>query len=196
MSDGPRPTTTPPPDGDDRSAQGRRLERAPGDRYTGRTPQRPSATSAPVPGRPPARRPTTAPVAPAGDTAPAEPRPRRALGLAILAALVGGAVVFAIGNLDLGSGLVALSAAVGWTTGLALTEGGGRGGSWPKSPIRPILGGGLAAAGVTGAMLALGLYAQVEGGVLPPVDYLAQRFGPLPLIDIVAAGLAGAVRAR
>jgi drug/metabolite transporter (DMT)-like permease len=127
---------------------------------------------------------------------PASPRPRRALGLAVLVALVGGAIVFGIGNLDLGSGLVALSAAVGWATGLALAEGGGRGGSWPMSPVRPILAGGLAAAGVAVAMLALGLYAQAEGGVLPLVDYLAQRFGPLPLIDIAVAGLAGAIRAR
>ena len=62
--------------------------------------------------------------------------------------------------------------------------------------MRIVIAVALATMAAGGAFLALGIYAIVEGGVLSPIDYLAQRFGPLVLLDILAAAAAAAFRAR
>jgi hypothetical protein len=58
------------------------------------------------------------------------------------------------------------------------------------------LAAGLAVAGVLLGQIGLWLFARTEGGVLPIVDYLGQTFGPLVVLQIVAAGLAAAWAAR
>lgn len=167
MSDDRIPKTSKPAAPGDRAT--RRLERAPAERF---------------------RQPTGA---------PAESRtvaPAAAVALAALVALLGGIIVFVIGNLDLGAGLVALSAAVGWTTGLALAEGRRGSGGYPAGPPRIAIAALFAVAAVGGAFLALGIAAILEGGALSPIDYLGNRFGPLVLLDLLAAGAAAAIRAR
>lgn len=149
--------------------------------------------------RRPAGKATRKPAGPAtgSDTrAPAPANPTTVLALAVLVAAIGGVVVFLVGNLDVGAGLLALSAAVGWTTGLALAEGRRGRGGYPPGRTRIVLAAGLAAAAVALAFLALGVLAILEGGVLSPIDYLTNRFGPIVLLDIVVAGVVGAARAR
>lgn len=166
MSDARSPKPSKPAVPGDRAR--RRLERAPGDRL------RPAASAEPG----------------------AAVSPAAAVALAALVALLGGIIVFIVGNLDLGAGLVALSAAVGWTTGLALADGRRGKGGYPAGPTRIVIAALLAVAAVGGAFLALGIAAILEGGVLSPVDYLGNRFGPLVLLDLLAAGAAAAIRAR
>lgn len=166
MSDARRPTPTKPAPPGDRAR--RRLERAPGERFGTTT----------------------------GATSAAAVSPVAAVALAALVALLGGIIVFIVGNLDLGAGLVALSAAVGWTTGLALAEGRRGKGGYPAVAARPGIAALLAVAAVGGAFLALGIAAILEGGVLSPIEYLGNRFGPLVLVDLLAAGAAAAIRAR
>jgi hypothetical protein len=132
----------------------------------------------------------------AGSPVPERERAVRAVALAALVALIGGIILFIIGNLDLGAGLLALSAAVGWTTAIALADGRRGAGGYPRGPARIVIAVALATVAAGGAFLALGVYAILEGGVLSPIDYLAQRFGPFVLLDILAAAAAAAFRAR
>jgi hypothetical protein len=166
MSDARTPKPSKPAVPGDRAR--RRLERAPGDRLRATAGTEPAVTVSPA----------------------------AAVALAALVALLGGIIVFIVGNLDLGAGLVALSAAVGWTTGLALAEGRRGKGGYPAGPTRMVMAVFLAVAAVGSAFLALGIAAILEGGVLSPIDYLANRFGALVLLDILAAGVAAAIRAR
>lgn len=153
---------------------------------TPRRPARPPAGTTPRPGG--ASRPGKRPP-PAAD-------PGAVVALAVLVAAIGGVVVFLVGNLDVGAGLLALSAAVGWTTGLALAEGRRGRGGYPPGRTRMALAAGIAAGAVALAFVALGVAAILEGGVLSPIDYLANRFGPIVLLDVAIAGVVGAARAR
>ena len=102
--------------------------------------------------------------------------------------LVGAALLAVLGLLDLSLGLIAVAAGIGWSAGYV---------------ARPV--GGVAAVGVAVAAavasVALGLalrwaWSLAEGGVLGPVDYLAERYGLLTLLLPMAAGVVAAVRAR
>jgi len=147
--------------------------------------------------RPPAARYGTVAAGPAdGPAVPERVRAVRAVALAAVVALIGGIILFVIGNLDLGAGLLALSAAVGWTTAIALADGRRGSGGYPRGPARIVIAVALATVAAGGAFLALGIYAIVEGGVLSPIDYLAQRFGPLVLLAVLATAAAAAFRAR
>ncbi len=146
----------------------RRLEHAPGDRFRG-----------PAPG---------------GDPAPAgRPRPRY---LAVAGTAVAGAAVFGIaGSFDLGVGLVALAAFIGWAVAIALVWGGAAG--RPGAPARSAaLASAIGVASVVGGLVLLWAWARAEGGVLTPIEYVDERFGWLGVVFLLAAALAAYLRAR
>lgn len=150
----------------------RRLDRAPGERYR----RRPDAPDAPE----------------ARTDAPGSRT--RGVGAALVVAAVGGAGFALVGSFDLGPGLLAASAFIGWAVAIALVWGAGP--SWPRGRSRAtlaaVLGGGSIAAGLA----LLWVWSRAEGGVLGPLDYLDERFGLLPVADVVIAALAAALRGR
>jgi len=105
-----------------------------------------------------------------------------------------GAIVYALlGEINLDPGLVIVAAVVGWAVALALIWGAGVAAPIPRQALiaAAIAGGAI----VVGLLLAWAI-SRVEGGVLDPVGYTDERYGPLAYLEIgVAAGLAW-LRAR
>lgn len=163
-----------PEPGERRPAATPRLDRAPGERYgTGAT----ALTGSP-------------------EAAGARRRPWiRSLVAADLVAAIGAVVVFLLGMLDIGPGLIAVAAAIGWAVALAMVWGGGAR-SFRGPGTGTVLAAGLAAGAIVVGFLLNWAWSRAEGGVLDPVAYLDQRYGLFALVDIAAAGLAGAIRAR
>ena len=150
-----------------------RLDRAPGERYAQRTPG--GAAS------------------PAGVPSPG--RRMRALAAAAVAAAIGALVIFALGLVEIGPGLIAVSAAVGWAVALALVWGSA-GAGFESRGTRTAIAAALGATGIIVGFLLNWGWSRAEGGVLDPAAYLDQRYGLLAIADIVVAALAGALRAR
>ena len=164
--------TTPPPEPGQP-----RLDRAPGERYR-------AASTA------------TGTAGPSGRPEPLPWTRRRRVALCVAVAVIGGVLVLILGGLDLGAGLIVVAATAGWLGGLLLA-GGSAPGRGPDAGVRR----GVAAALIAGGGIALGfvadgLRALSEGGVLSPVDYASERYGPLALVVIVAAIVAGLLRGR
>jgi hypothetical protein len=101
----------------------------------------------------------------------------RAVVLAIAAALAGAAATTVLGGvLAVSAGLVVVAGAIGWAVAVALRVGGG---SRLDVGRRLRLAIPLSTLAVALGQLGLWLYARSEGGVLGPVDYLAETFGLL-----------------
>lgn len=101
----------------------------------------------------------------------------------LIGVILGGALVIAaLGLLDLSLGLLAVAAAIGWVAGDV-----GR---------QPLVAGAAAAAAVALGLVLRWAWSLTEGGVLGPVPYVAERYGPLAVALVVVAGTVGAVRAR
>ena len=153
----------------------RRLARPPSDRYRGAA----RAGTGSWPGEtqgadPPAATPLS---------------PTRGIVYGSVAAIVGAALIVVFGGaLAISAGLLVVAAAVGYAVGLAAVAGAG---DTLATPARSWIAAAIAGLGVVLGQAGLWVYARAEGGVLPPIDYLAQTFGPLvPLELLVAAGLA------
>ncbi len=172
MSEPPR---TPEPETPPQVAGERRLSRPPSERYgapsTGGTP-------------PGAERPPGAPT----DTNAGHP-PVRGIAFGAIAALVGAALIVVFGGaLAVSAGLLVVASGVGYAVGLATVIGAG---DSLSGGARPWIAGALAALGVVLGQIGLWLFARAEGGVLAPIDYLGQTFGPLvPVEVLLAAGVA------
>ena len=137
--------------------------------------------------RPPSERyrPTDRPVPVEGG------KPRsRALLLASLATLVLGAAITAAGILEITAGLIAVAAIGGWAVAWALRPGG--------LSVRDRLGMAVALAvvGVVLGQVGLWIYGRIEGGVLGPLDFLAEVYGPLVVLEVAAAAVAAWWTAR
>ncbi len=135
--------------------RGRVLDRPPSDRYAEAAP--PPSTDTPVSSRAPQ---------------------------ALLAALVGAAVITVLGGpLSVTVGLVGVAAVIGWAIG---------------SIVRPSLGlaVGLAIASIALGLIGIWLVARFEGGVLSLPDYLGQVQGPLVAIEIAVAAIVAAATVR
>ena len=106
----------------------------------------------------------------------------------------GALAFFLLGLLDLGAGLLVVAAFIGWVVALALVWSGrdaipaparawrsprcsAPGRSWPRSWLDWV-------------------YALIQGGVLGPLDYVAQRYGIVALLCVAAAAGVAALRAR
>lgn len=101
---------------------------------------------------------------------------------------------FLVGLLDLGAGLLAIAAFIGWVVALALVWTGRE--TLPRARTRMAIAAMLGAWSIVAAILADWLYALVQGGVLGPLDYVAQRYGIVALLCVVAASGVAALRAR
>ena len=90
-------------------------------------------------------------------------------------------VVAAVGAL-----LVAVGVAIAWG---GVPGGGARGrrGWWSA---------GLAAASIVVGFVLLWVWSHVEGGVLDPIAYLEERFGPIAYLNIVVAAAVAWLRAH
>lgn len=97
------------------------------------------------------------------------------------------------GVLAVSAGLLVLAAVTGWAVAIGLRAGGGL---TIKASSRVRLALGLATLAVTGAQLGLWLYARSEGGVLGPIDYLAETFGFLVPLQYLAAWVVAWATAR
>jgi hypothetical protein len=106
----------------------------------------------------------------------------------------GAVVYFLAGLVDLGAGMLAVAAFVGWVTGVALIWWGRR----AISPDRLRLGlaVGLGAWSIVFAMAIDWVYALMQGGALGPIDYVAQRYGWWGIASIPVAALLAGLRAR
>jgi hypothetical protein len=142
----------------------RRLERAPGERYA--TPGSPEAPEAPEP---------------SGSFA-------RATLLGGTVAIAGAlAITLLVGLLAIDTGLVVVAGLSGLFAGLAVRLGAG--GSLGRGE-RARLAVALALAGVALGLAGSWLYGRYEGGVLGPLDYVVQVFGPLALLLAAVAAVA------
>lgn len=169
-----RRMTTPDGTAPDRPDGGeRRLARPPSDRYR-----------------------TTAPAAEAGDDDRAEVGGSlgRAVAFGALTGLVLAATITVLGGvLLITAGLIAVAGLGGWAIAVAVRAGG-------LDAVAPSgrrgLAVGLAAAAVLAGQLGLWLFARYEGGVLGPVDYLAETFELLVPLQFLAATAAAWLAAK
>jgi hypothetical protein len=174
----------PPPD-PPRST--RMLDRAPGERYRGMG----AGAGAPTSGA------GSAAGAAEASGAGTPIAGRGSVGRAVLAggaaAVAGGALWAVLGEIELGAGLLAVAGFIGWAVAVAMI--------WGAGVVRPIPRSRLVAAMLGAGSIILGLLlatvlAQAEGGVLGPLDYTNERYGPLAYAAVLIAGLVAAVRGR
>ena len=109
-----------------------------------------------------------------------------AIGVGIAIALAGGVALVT-------AGLLALAGLGGWVVAIAVRTGGDAALTRERRIGVAVV---LAALGVLGGQLGLWLFARYEGGVLGPVDYLADTFGVLVPIELAAAVAAAWLAAR
>ena len=148
--------------------QRRQLDRAPGTRYVTASP---------------------AVAAPAGRVSV------RGIGITALVASVGAAVFFVLGQLNLGPGLLAVAAFTGWITAVALVDLDGGAGLRP-GPARISVAAGMAGGAILAAILLDWAWAGVQGGVLGPLDYVGDRYGPAAVLDVGVAAFFAGLHAR
>jgi hypothetical protein len=122
------------------------------------------------------------------------PGRRRAIGAALGVASAGALVVFVLGQVDVGAGLLAVAAAIGWLIALALVWGGMTGA--PTGRRRLLVAVGFAAAAI---LVGFGLdwgWSRLQGGALDPLAYLDQRYGLLAWVNVAVAAAAAGLRGR
>jgi hypothetical protein len=103
--------------------------------------------------------------------------------MALLASEVGALAIALGGILALSAGLVVIAAVVGLIVGWVLRGPASQGRSMAVAAV------GIALLGVATGQLWLWVIALLEGGVLGPLDYLAQTFGFLVPAQFIVAGL-------
>ena len=115
----------------------------------------------------------------------------RGVAIATVVAIVGaGAIVLVGGILTLTSGLLVVAGVTGLGVAVALRIGAG---DRLTSRRRATIAVALTVAAVALGQLGLWQYARTEGGVLSPLEYLAEVYGPLVLLEFgVAAFIAWA----
>jgi hypothetical protein len=120
--------------------------------------------------------------------------PGRGIAFGIVAAVGGAAAITLLGGvLAVSSGLIVAAGASGWAVGIALRVGAR--GQLAIGP-RTRLAVGLALLAVALGQLGLWVYALTEGGVLGPLDYLAETFGVLVPLELLAAWIVAWATAR
>lgn len=164
MTDTPR---DPDPDGAPPDGGERRLARPPSERYASTAAERPAP--------------------PSDATDPASPA--RGIAFGAIAAIVGAVVIVVLGGaMAISAGLLAAAVVLGYAVGIGTVVGAS---DTLSRARRPFIAATLAGIGALLGQVGLWLFARTEGGVLQPVDYLAQTFGPLvPLELLLAIGVA------
>jgi len=161
----------------------------------------PSGTPAPTPGERRLAHPPSDRYRAAETTAPdavAKPDPTasvaRGLAIAVVAAIIGAIAIVVLGGvLTFTAGLIVVAAATGWGVGGGLRFGAG---ARLRPGRRVIVALVIAVAAIALGQLGLWQYGRSEGGVLPPVEYLVEVFGPLVPLQFVAAALVAWLTAR
>jgi hypothetical protein len=160
---------------------GRRLDRAPGERYR-------AAEGAAAPAG-----------AGAGEAAEAgadRGNPRRSLGAGLVATAGMGLLYAVIGSFDLGAGLLAVAGFAGWAVAVALAWGAGSR-PLPGRRRRVAIASALGAGAIVLGFLLLWAWSRIEGGVLDPVGLLDQRFGAaFGALQVLVAAIVAGLRAR
>lgn len=112
----------------------------------------------------------------------------------MVAATVGAVLVTVLGGvLAISSGLLVVAGATGWAVAAGLRAGAGR---QIAADRRVRLALGLVLLSFALGQLGLWLFARTEGGVLGPLDYLAEVFGPLVPFELLVAWIVAWVTAR
>ncbi|HEV8282606.1 MAG TPA: hypothetical protein VGQ02_12145 [Candidatus Limnocylindrales bacterium] len=127
---------------------------------------------------------------------PATPVGTRARGITwgMATAILGAAAITVAGGLlAITAGLLVIAGVVGWAVALAVVNAGG---ASPGGARRVGTAITLALTGVALGQLGLWLLARQEGGVLSPLDYLAEVFGILVPLELAIAGLVAWWRSR
>jgi len=174
----PGPSDAPPDDGGPATSSPgeRRLARPPSDRY---------------------RESEAALAAAAADSADAvDPDASVARGVAVATAvaIAGAAAIVVLGGvLTLTELLVVVAGFTGGGVGIALRWGAGE---QLARRRRVVIALALALGAVALGQLGLWQYGRSEGGVLGPLDYLGQVYGPLVLVEFAAAGVLAWLAAR
>ena len=176
MSDPQQTVSDPSPSG---GGERRRLDRAPGERY-GKGGGGPGGTGGGADE--------------GGGTGGGGGAGRPGVIRAFLVADAGALVFFLLGLLDLGAGLIAVAAFIGWVVALALVWTGRD--AVPRARTRVAIAAVLGGWSILAAILADWVYALIQGGVLGPLDYVAQRYGIVALLCVAAAAGVAALRAR
>jgi hypothetical protein len=118
----------------------------------------------------------------------------RGLAVALVVVLVGALVLVVLGGIaTVTSGLIVVAGAIGFGVAVALQLGArGR----LSSRRRIVLAVGLTAGSIALGQLGIWQYGRAEGGVLPLIDYLAEVFGPLVVVEFVVGAVVAWAVAR
>ncbi|MDO8484168.1 MAG: hypothetical protein Q7S35_04415 [Candidatus Limnocylindrales bacterium] len=120
--------------------------------------------------------------------------PARGVAFGVAAAVVGAAAMTVLGGvLAVSAGLLVVAGATGWAVAVGLRTGAGQ---RLTADRRVRLALALALLSVVLGQLGLWLYARTEGGVLGPLDYLAETFGLLVPLELLAAWIVAWATAR
>jgi hypothetical protein len=167
-----RDPALPPPNPDPASPGERRLAHPPSDRYR-------------------AAEARAAADAEAGDPAASV---ARGVAVALLVAIVGAVLIVILGGvLTLTEGLLVVAGFTGGGIGIALRWGAA---DELTRRHRVALGFAMAVAAVAVGQVGLWQYAAMEGGVLGPLDYLGQVYGPLVPAEFATAAVLAWLGAR
>jgi hypothetical protein len=154
---------------------------APGERRLARPPSERYRDAGPVP-------------EPDTDGVPTNGSAGRAVAFGALAAIgVAAAITVLGGVLLVTAGLIVVAAVGGWVVAAAVRAGTAPALRRPQRSWAAVI---LAVAGVAVGQLGLWLYARYEGGVLGPLDHLAQTYGILVPLELGVAAVAAWLAAR
>jgi hypothetical protein len=118
----------------------------------------------------------------------------RGVSVATVVAIIGAVAIVVLGGiLTLTQGLLLVAGSTGGGIGLALRWGAGDRLSRRRRVVIALV---LAIGAVAFAQVGLWRYALVEGGVLAPLDYLAEVFGPLVPLEFATAAVVAWLAAR
>lgn len=118
----------------------------------------------------------------------------RGVAVGLVVALLGALAIIVLGAvLTVTTGLIVVAGALGFGVGIGLRAGAG---TKLSSGRRMAIAVGLTVAAVALAQVGIWQYAQSEGGVLPLIDYLAEVFGPLVIVEFAVGALVAWVAAR
>lgn len=126
-------------------------------------------------------------------TSPTATRRARALAPAIAGALVGAGILFFLaGPLGVTSGLLIVTAATAWIVGIAVKAGDAD----RPTRTRVVTAVAIALGAVVVAWVATWGWSRTEGGALGPLDFLAQVYGLLVLVQVGFAAVGALLGAR
>ena len=118
----------------------------------------------------------------------------RGVAVAVVVAIAGAVLIVLLGGvMTLTEGLLVVAGSTGGGIGIALRWGAA--GELSRRR-RVVIGLGLAIGAVALGQLGLWQYARIEGGVLSPVDYLGEVFGPLVPLQFATAAVVAWLAAR